>query len=324
MTTPSTVSGTLKGSQAPRDGILFEGVHRRFGDRPVLRGLDLRVHPGQIHALLGRNGSGKTTALRILLGFLEPHAGRASVLGVDSRALGPDERGRIGYVSEEHRLYRSMRVGETIAFEAGTRPRFDRPLAEGALARCGLGSRLRVGQLSRGQRAQLALIIAVASGPDVLVLDDPALGLDVVMRRELLEVMIDLLAGRGLAVLFSSHFLDDVERVADRVSILHEGRLIVDATLDELKRRVEKRTWTAPAGVPVPAAPGLLHVERRLAGHDLTLLDFGREAEHALVAGGAVLGPPSRVRLEDLFVALTRGKEGRLVPLAEERREVAA
>jgi ABC-2 type transport system ATP-binding protein len=305
--------------------IVFEGVQRRFGDRPILRGLDLRVEPGQIHALLGRNGSGKTTALRILLGFLEPHAGRAAVLGVDSRALGADERGRIGYVSEEHRLYRTMRVSEAIDFEAGTRPRFDRSLANAALARCGLPPALRVMQLSRGQRAQLALVIAVASRPEVLVLDDPALGLDVVMRREMLEVLIDLLAGRGLGVLFSSHFLNDVERVADRVSILHEGRLIVDATLDALKRRVERRTWTAGPEATVPAGvPGLLNVERRLSGYDLTLLDFGPEAERQLVAGGAALGPPSGVGLEDLFIALTRGEQRRLMPLAEEQAEVAA
>ena len=116
------------------------------------------------------------------------------------------------------------------------------------MARCGLPPRLRVGQLSRGQRAQLALMVAVASRPEVLVFDDPALGLDLVMRRELLEVMIDLLADRGLGVLFSSHFLDDVERVADRISILHEGRLIVDAPADDLKRRVCRRIWTPPPG----------------------------------------------------------------------------
>jgi ABC-2 type transport system ATP-binding protein len=303
--------------------IVFEGVKRRFGDRPVLRGLDLRVRPGEIHALLGRNGCGKTTALRILLGFLAPHAGRSRVLGVDSQALGAAERGRIGYVSEEHRLYRVMRVEEAIAFEAGTRPGFDRALAETAARRSGLTSRLRVGQLSRGQRAQLALLIAVASRPEVLVLDDPALGLDVVMRRELLEVLIDLLAGSGLGVLFSSHFLGDVERVADRVSILHEGRLLVDAGLDELKRRVEKRTWTPPPGANVPpGVRGLLHVDRRLAGFDLTFLDFGPEAEGQL--GGGVLGPPAGVSLEDLFIALTRGGAPRILAGAAARVEVAA
>src|SRR5688572_12322201 len=109
---------------AAESTIVFEGLARRFGDRVVLRDLTLSVRPGEIHALLGRNGCGKTTALRILLGFLEPHAGRSSILGVDSQRLRPEDRGRIGYVSEEHRLYRLMRVGETISFEASTRPGF--------------------------------------------------------------------------------------------------------------------------------------------------------------------------------------------------------
>lgn len=304
--------------------IVFERVCRRFGERPVLQGLDLTVRPGEILALLGRNGSGKTTALRILLGFLAPHSGRSRVLGTDSRALGPDERGRIGYVSEDQRLYRRLRVGELLAFEAGTRPRFDRPFAEGARTRCGLPARARVSELSRGQRAQLALIVAVASRPEVLVLDDPALGLDVVMRRELLEVMIDLLADRGLAVLFSSHFLDDVERVADRIALLSDGRLIVDAPTDELRARVTRRSWMPGEGqTSPPAVDGLLRADRRRQGFDLTLCDCDESGVTvaALRAAGARLGPPAVVTLEDLFLALTRD-DARLVPLP--REEVSA
>jgi ABC-2 type transport system ATP-binding protein len=314
-------------TQGSQPAIGFEGVARRYGDKVVLRDLSLQVRPGEIHALLGRNGCGKTTALRILLGFLEPHAGRSQVLGVDSRSLGPGERGRIGYVSEDHRLYRWLRVADVLAFEAGTRPRYDRGFADSAVARCGLPPRLRVGQLSRGQRAQLALIIAVASRPEVLVLDDPALGLDLVMRRELLEVMIDLLSDRGLAVLFSSHFLDDVERVADRISILHQGSLIVDAPADELKRRVSRRIWTPPAGTPAaqpPATPALVRSERRRVGYALTLRDCDAATEAALCQGGAQLGPPSALSLEDLFLALTREETGRLVPDQAKTTEAAA
>lgn len=102
---------------APTHSIVFENVHRRFDQRMVLRGLDLAVRPGEIHALLGRNGSGKTTAMRILLGFLEPHAGRTTVLGTDSRVLGAEHRGLIGYVGEDHRLYWHMRARDVIAFE---------------------------------------------------------------------------------------------------------------------------------------------------------------------------------------------------------------
>jgi ABC-2 type transport system ATP-binding protein len=307
--------------------IVFEGLARRFGDRQVLRDLTLNVRPGEIHALLGRNGCGKTTALRILLGFLEPHAGRSTILGVDSQKLSPEDRGRIGYVSEDHRLFRLMRVGECLAFEASTRPRFDRGFAEASIQRCGLPARLRVAQLSRGQRAQLAIILAVAAQPDVLVLDDPALGLDVVMRRELLEVIIDLLADRGLSVLFSSHFLDDVERVADRVSILHQGALIANATTDDLKRRVCRRSWTPPpvnADAGPPEVPGLLRSERRRGGYNLILVDCNEGVEAALSRDGGRLGVPSGVSLEDLFLALTREERDRLVPPLAKQTEAAA
>jgi ABC-2 type transport system ATP-binding protein len=294
--------------------IVFENLHRHFDERAVLRGLDLRVGAGQIHALLGRNGSGKTTALRILLGFLAPHAGRASVFGVDSTQLGPDQRGRIGYVGEDHRLPPHMRAAEVLAFEAATRPRFDRALADQALGRCGLDPRGRVLRLSRGQRAQLSLIVAVASQPEVLVCDDPGLGLDLVMRRAFLDVLIELLAGRGISVLFSSHVLSDVERIADRVSILHQGRLIVDASLDELKRRVRKCFWAGEA--PPPTLPAVLRAERRASGYDLTLLD----ADEAVTAQlGGRLSDAAVPSLDDLFLDLTRGDTDRILPATKEQ-----
>src|SRR5688572_16862902 len=173
--------------------VTFDRVQRWFGPHVVLKGLTFRVEPGQVYALLGRNAAGKTTALRILLGFLQPHAGSVTVLGQDSGALTPDVRGRIGYVGEDHRLYPTMTVASAIAFEAETRPRFRRAFADKALQRCGLRPAQRIPKLSRGQRAQLSLILAVAGNPELLVCDDPALGLDVVMRREFLDALIDLL-----------------------------------------------------------------------------------------------------------------------------------
>ena len=305
--------------------IVFENVHRRFGDHRVLRGFDLAVQPGQIHALLGRNGSGKSTALKILLGFLAPHAGRSSVLGVDSQRLSPEDRGRIGYVSEDHRLYPTMRVDDVLAFEAGTRPRFDRDLARTAVGRCALPGRGLVIRLSRGQRAQLALIVAVASRPEVMVLDDPALGLDLVMRRELLDVMIDLLGDHGIGVLFSSHILTDVERMADRVTILRDGRRIVDGALDEMKARVKRRFWRpAAAKAPVPAVTGLLRAEKKADGYELTLFDLSEADEARLKADGARLAAPVPLSLEDLFLDLTRGDTRSIMgPAQPQEKEVA-
>lgn len=282
----------------------FDRVHRWFGSQHVLRGLSFAVEPGQVYALLGRNGAGKTTALRILLGFLEPLAGRATVFGRDCAELGAGERARIGYVGEEHRLYPTMSVASAIAFEAATRPGLRRNFADAAAERCGLRRGQRIPLLSRGQRAQLSLILAIASSPELLICDDPALGLDVVMRREFLDVMIDLLADTGCTVLFSSHFLSDVERVADRIGVLHDGALLVDATLDDLKRRVRRCVWLPEDDAEPPRGAHVLRVGARRQGFELTLLDAPASLWHDLRTRGE-LSEPEAPSLEDLFLDLT-------------------
>ena len=289
------------------DPIRFENVHRSFEGEPVLAGLSLAVRPGEIYALLGRNGAGKTTALKILLGFLHPMRGRSFVLGVPSGDLGPETRLKIGLVSEGAPMYSWMSVRSAIEFEAGTRPNFDRAYAEASLRRLGIATSKRIFKLSRGMRAQLALVFAMAGDPETLVLDDPAMGLDAVMRREFLDAMIDLLGREGRAVLFSSHILPDVERIADRVGILHGGRLIVDATVDDLKRRVQKRlaSGVADAAGIERRFPGVLRSRATQEGLELTLLDFDGAREARLRGMCAVLSEPQTPTLEDLFIELT-------------------
>ncbi|MEQ1632179.1 MAG: ABC transporter ATP-binding protein [Planctomycetota bacterium] len=297
----------------------FDDVHRHFGKHPVLKGLSLKIERGQIYAFLGRNGAGKTTALRILMGFLEPHRGSASVLGVDSQSLQPADRARIGYVGEGHLLDPSMRVKDAVAFERGTRPTFRLDLAERAVQRCGLREGQFIATLSRGQRAQLSLVLAVAASPEVLVFDDPAMGLDVVMRREFLDAMIDLLADSGCAVLFSSHILTDVERVADRVGILHEGSLLVDATMDDLRRRVRR---CVVEGVSPFASDDecVLRARSQEGATELLLLDGDGERLARLEKDGRLqdLGAPT---LEELFLDLTGPDRPGL--LSEPVRELA-
>jgi ABC-2 type transport system ATP-binding protein len=230
------------------------------------------------------------------------------VLGRDSLALRPTDRARIGLVTEGHKLYTWMRVRDVLDFEQGTRKRFDRAYAEHHLRRLELPFQKRVKHLSRGQRATVALLVAMAGRPDVLVMDDPAMGLDAVMRREFLDAMIELLGEGGKSVLFSSHILGDVERIADRIGILHEGGLIVDATLDDLKARVQRRFARFDAGT-VPAfddLPGVLRAQKRRDGYDLLLRDLDEAGERKLRAMASALSPPAVPTLEELFVDLTR------------------
>ncbi len=288
--------------------ILFNEVHRHFGTKRVLRGLSFAVAPGEVFALLGRNGQGKSTALNILLGFLAPHRGRASILGVEGARLGADERARIGYVGEGHRLYRTMRIRDAIAFERATRPAFRGDFAQRAIERCELDPKQHVGLLSRGQRAQLSLILAVAARPEILVFDDPAAGLDVGMRRALLDALVDLLSDTGCAVLFTSHILSDVERIADRIGILRDGRLVVDATLDDVKRRVERRLWTRPER---PDIPGQVRARQRSGGWEITLVDPPREA---IAAQNGSLSDPLPASLDDVFLDIAGEDAPRILP----------
>ncbi|MCK6445482.1 MAG: ABC transporter ATP-binding protein [Planctomycetes bacterium] len=286
--------------------IRFDDVHRSFGEKPVLRGLTFTVRPGEVYALLGRNGAGKTTAMRILLGFLAPLGGKSELLGCDSRRLTPQVRARVGLVSEGHALYGWMSVEEVLAFEAGTRARFELTKARALRERLGLDPRAKVGTLSRGQRAQLSLLAATCGEPEILVLDDPAMGLDAVVRRDLLGVMIDLLSDTGASVLFSTHILSDVERIADRIGILHGGRLLVDATLDDLKGRVD--TCFVPNGERAALerdVPRCLAAKPRVGGHELFLVDVGDDTRRALVRFGAQAPARRAPALEDLFVELT-------------------
>ncbi len=291
--------------------ISFHHVYRRFASKEVLKGLSFDVQPGQVYALLGRNGAGKTTALRLAMGFLSPHHGTCYVLGQDSRNLSPKDRGRIGYVAEGHKLYQTMTAEGIMEFEKATRPQFDKEYAMAAVKRCNLPTNRAMLRLSRGQRAQVALIAAASSRPELLVFDDPAMGLDVVMRREFLDVMIDLLADQGASVLFSSHILTDVERMADRIGIIHDGHMLVDATMDDIKRRIVRCSWRATQGSSAlpPDVPGTLRCRRRRNMFELTMLDLDEAKVLQLKSGGAHVEIGQAPSLEDLFLDLVTRNE---------------
>jgi ABC-2 type transport system ATP-binding protein len=292
------------------DPIVFDRVTRRFGEQEVLKELSLAVKQGEIYALLGRNGAGKTTALSILLGFLRPMSGEARLLGERSDELTDAARLNVGLVTEGAPMVGWMTVKEALAFEAGTRPNFDRKYAADTVARLSIPLEKKIKSLSKGMAAQLALVFAMAGDPKVLVLDDPAMGLDAVMRREFLEAMVDLLGREGRSVLFSSHILPDVERMADRVGILHGGRIVLEAPLVELKQRVTKRFAGGAYVQPLDLAgiPGLVTAKVKREGVELVLADQDEQRTAELARRFPALSQPIVPTLEELFIDVTSGE----------------
>jgi len=288
--------------------VVFDRLTRYYGRERALDTVSFQVEPGTIFALLGRNGAGKTTALKCLLGFLPPTRGRARLLGHDATALPPDLRNRVGYVAEGQQLVGWMKVRQLVAFQKASFPSFDAELCAAYLKQLGLPLKRRVFQLSRGMRAQLAL--ALAQRPELVILDDPAMGLDAVVRREFLEVMIDLIQEEGRTLLFTSHILSDVERVADRVAILDRGVLRVNAPLDTVKERIGRYRALFDGDAPAaPELPGLVRARRRRNELVLTVIDGGGTVPEACTKLGATSVEREPMSLEDLFVDYTSGGE---------------
>jgi ABC-2 type transport system ATP-binding protein len=289
--------------------IVFDRVTHHYGAMKALDTVSFAVERGTIFALLGRNGAGKTTAPSILLGFLEPTRGTTTLLGHGSDRLPPRLRDRIGYVAEGQRLVPWMRVRSLVTFQRSCFPSFDRDLCARTLKRLGIPEKRRVHRLSRGMRAQLALALALSTRPEVIVLDDPALGLDAVVRREFLEVMIDLIQEEGRTLFFTSHILTDVERVADRVAILRDGVLRANAPLDILKERIRRyRAVFEGDAPPPPAIPGLVRARQRRDELVLTVVNDESTVEAACRAVGAKRVTVEGLSLEDLFVEYTTGE----------------
>ena len=214
----------------------FNHVHRAYTqDAEVLAGVSFSIEPGQVVGLLGKNGAGKTTLLRIAMGMIDPQQGSVEVFGLDPRAQPLEVKSRVGYVSEEQILPVYLRVDQVIALHKGVFPTWDDDLARDMIDRFSIPGRQKIKTLSKGQARQVALLCAVAHRPELLILDEPAGGLDPAARREFLETSIQLLNETGTTILFSSHYMSDVERLADRIVMIHDGKVLIDTELDELR-----------------------------------------------------------------------------------------
>ncbi|MGD9649141.1 MAG: ABC transporter ATP-binding protein, partial [Pirellulales bacterium] len=201
------------------DPVVIERLTKHYGPRRVVDQVSLRVPAGCVYGCLGRNGAGKSTLIKMLMGLVQPDAGSAKLLGDDIAALRPATRARIAYLAEGHPLYRGMTIQQAARFTRRFYPTWHENFMQQVLDHFKLSLRQKISRLSNGQRAQVSLALALAPDPELLILDDPTLGLDTVVRRDFLESMIRLIQGSGRTILLSSHVLGDIERVADRIGI---------------------------------------------------------------------------------------------------------
>jgi ABC-2 type transport system ATP-binding protein len=265
-----------------------DALCKRYGRKLVLDRLDLRIPRGRIHAVVGANGAGKSTLFRILLGFLQPTSGQTRILGRDSRRLTPHERGRIGFVNEEHTLPAWMRVSAVIAMQRRHYRRWNQRAFDEVLGHYHVLPEQKVGQLSRGERAGFNLALALAQAPELLVLDEPTLGLDVVAKRAFLESLLYGNAAEDCTVIYCSHQMEEVERVADNLVILERGRLVNMSAPEDFCARVTHWVADVPFKGPEPATvPGLLELQRIDGLHHYLVLDQNDDFEHFLRASGA-------------------------------------
>jgi ABC-2 type transport system ATP-binding protein len=293
-----------------------QGLTRYFGSRKVVDQLTMDVPRGSVFAFLGRNGSGKTTTIRMMLGLSEPTRGSSMVLGHDSRHLPPEVIARIGYMSESHAMYEWMTVRQCGAYQARFYPRWNAKVFDSIVGHFHLDLRAKAGDLSRGERAGLSLAMTLAPEPELLILDDLAIGLDPVARRSLLESMIYITRDSDRTIFFSSHLLDDVERVADHIAILDRSVLRVLCPVDTLRSSVRQFTlhYPAPEALPakLPALRGLLRVRRSATDLWLTVAAPDDATQRELRLLGAATIEEASVGLNDAVIGYLgdRGEHG--------------
>lgn len=284
--------------------IEIDHLTKYYGTREIVKDLSLAVPRGSIYGFLGRNGMGKTTTIRVLLGMEDPTRGQTRVFGEDSRRLSPQTRARIGYLPEGHHVYGWMTVKECGKFQASFFPNWNQDIFEAVITHFRLTPKMRAGHLSRGQRAGLCLAMTLAPEPELLVLDDPALGLDPVARRSLLQSMLYVTRQPDRTILFSSHLLSDVERVADRIAVLDGGVLRADCTVEHFRERLRHYVLTFRGQPPpTPEIPGLLESFRTDRELSLTIANPAPDTESRLAALAPESIEPVEMTLEDAFVS---------------------
>ena len=270
-----------------------------YGRKKALNHLTLRIPHGRIHAIVGANGAGKSSLFRILLGFQSPNAGRATILGHDCTALTELERARIGFVNEEHSLPTWLRVGEVVAMQRRLYLKWDEQRYRSIVDHFHVLPEQRIANISRGERAGVNLAMGLAQNPELLILDEPTLGLDVVAKRAFLEAVLNSIDGDETTIIYCSHQMDEIERLADNLIILERGELKHMSPPDEFCERVALWIAEFPALPPEPGTlPGVLQVQRIDGLFHYLVLDQDDDFGALLDAQGALRHYRGEVNLD--------------------------
>jgi ABC-2 type transport system ATP-binding protein len=281
----------------------------------ALRECSLSLPSGRVIALVGPNGAGKTTLLRLVVGLLAPSEGTVEVFGDSPATNTPTALSRIGFMAQEHPLYKRFSVADLLSMGRHTNLRWDQGLAERRMAALGIPMGRRVGTLSGGQQAQVALALALAKRPALLVLDEPLASLDPLARREFLQALMAAVADDGITVLFSSHVVAELERVCDHLVVLHAGQVVLAGDIEALL--AEHRLFVGPGG-PAEAdrLPGVIQ-----ATHS------DRHTTLVVRNNGALPAPswqPHPFGLEELILAYLRRSTGAAARTSDTQSEVPA
>lgn len=230
--------------------IEMHGVSKGFRDLQALHTIDWSVPQGSIYGLIGANGAGKTTLLRLALGLLWPDQGDITVLGEPLTRDASDMRQRMHYVASGRSMVPSFRVAEWLQYASLLYQRWDATLAKNLLDALELPEEKSIGSLSSGMQTSLQLAVALASRPDLLLLDEPTNGLDIVVKRQILQLIIDMASEEGTTVVIATHNIEDIERMADRASVLYQGRFLIADDLDAIKRHMHRIQIVLPGEWP--------------------------------------------------------------------------
>src|SRR4051794_33264586 len=290
-------------SQSP-PVIEIRRLTRQFGTTKALDDISLAIPRGGVFGLIGGNGAGKTTLIKHVLGMLRAQSGTVRVFGLDPVENPVGTLGRIGYLSEDRDLPDWMNLRELMRYTQPFFPTWDEAYAEELRDMFDLDPQTKIRLLSRGQRARAGLLVALAHRPELLLLDEPSSGLDPVVRRDILGAIIRTIADEGRTVLFSSHLLDEVERVADQVTIIHRGRLILTAAMDEIKethRRITLR-FNEPLEKP-PSLVGAMSHEGHGAEWTYVCTGSSEQLRRAAEAIGATVVEDTALSLDEIFVS---------------------